>query len=163
MGFLDFPSRLDRGGCCSGPLDKAEAQLIAHEWILNKFEEPFCTAHFQRTPVCCSANQVFFFLLFFFVRTIQEPFNHWTFATDPCMFTALQTDRNGRAVWQLGTHGLQPLFCDLERWLANPQKSSPARERSHSGCLKYSLLDHSFVIAEQIRAGVGRAHTREAL
>lgn len=41
MDFVNFSSRRDRGDCCSGPLDKAEAQLIAHEWILNKFEKPF--------------------------------------------------------------------------------------------------------------------------
>lgn len=65
MCSVDFPTRPDRSHCWAGPLDKAEAQLIAHECISNTFEKPF-------SPLSESTGFQLHCPGFFFTRVIQD-------------------------------------------------------------------------------------------
>lgn len=158
MAFVDFPSRLDRGDCCSGPLDKAEAQLIAHEWILNKFEKPFSTLS-ENTGLLI--RHPVFFLVFFcedYSRIpITEHLPEIPGRLRLCrpIETAKLSGSSAQTVWNR--------FLRLGKTASQPAKILPGQRAVTQRLSEILFTEPQFVIAEQIQAGVGRAHTRKAL
>lgn len=144
----------DRSNCWTGPSDNAEAQLIAREWILNKFENLFVHAFREKDfagPVLhlcryCEAfirNSLSEYLPQIWAwRSLTRPFTCPD--THPAVFAfsvcrAVQTDLNGRVVQQLSaTHGVELLFLWLEKPASQPSKSSLARDHLHGSCAHFT-------------------------